>query len=217
MIEATIQALEGLRDLSTLEWYIIPLLLVVIYIYNKESSKARETGNWNPVFAALTVLGLDFFNETWNGWVMALTQRSAVWTVPGPTALRVFVGWNIEIIFMFTLLGFAYYYFLSKNHDRKILGLNEKWFVAILCTLLAVFVECILNVAGLLIWEYQWWNLSFRGIWLILLVGYFLFFAGAAVVISLKNIRQKITFVSCVYLVPIVMNIIGFGFLGLVY
>ena len=60
MTEATIQALEGLRDLSTLEWYIIPLLLVVIYIYNKESSKARETGNWNPVFAALTVLGLDF-------------------------------------------------------------------------------------------------------------------------------------------------------------
>ena len=126
MTEATIRALEGLRDLTTLEWYIIPLLLVVLYIYTQEINKARDSGNWNPVFAALTVLGLDFFNETWNGWVMALTGYSAVWTVPGPTALRVFVGWNIEIIFMFSLLGFAYYYFLSKNQDKKILGLNEK-------------------------------------------------------------------------------------------
>jgi hypothetical protein len=215
--EATAQALEGLRDFSTLEWYIIPLLLVVIYIYAKEINKARGTGNWNPIFAALTILGLDFFNETWNGWVMAFSQRSAVWTVPGPTALRVFVGWNIEIILMFSLLGFAYYYLLTENQDKKILGLNEKWFHAILATVLAVFIECILNIGGLLIWEYPWWNLSFAGIWLILLVGYFYFFAGAATVISLKNNRQKITFVSCVYLVPIVMNIIGFGFLNLVY
>ena len=130
MTEATAQALEGLRDFSTLEWYIIPLLLVVIYIYAKEINKARGTGNWNPIFAALTILGLDFFNETWNGWVMAFSQRSAVWTVPGPTALRVFVGWNIEIILMFSLLGFAYYYLLTENQDKKILGLNEIWFQA---------------------------------------------------------------------------------------
>jgi hypothetical protein len=45
--------------------------------------------------------GVDFFNETWNGWVMHFTQRSAFWTTPGETALRVMVGWNIEIIFMF--------------------------------------------------------------------------------------------------------------------
>ena len=191
MTEATIQALEGLRDLSTLQWYVIPLLLVVIYIYNKEIAKARSTGNWNPVFAALTVLGLDFFNETWNGWLMSLTGYSAAWTVPGPTALRVFVGWNIEIIFMFSLLGFAYYYFLSEKQDRKILGINERWFFAILCTILAVFVECILNIAGLLIWEYPWWNLSITGIGLKLVIGYFLFFAGAAIVISLKNNKQK--------------------------
>lgn len=217
MTEATRQALEGLRDLTTLQWYIIPLLVIVIYIYNKEMAKARDTGNWNPVFAALTVLGLDFFNETWNGWVAALSGYSAFWTVPGPTALRVFVGWNIEIIFMFSLLGFAYYYFMSENRDKKILGLKEKWFFAILSTLLAVFVECILNLGGHLVWVYPWWNLSLGGIWLILLLGYFIFFAGAAIVIDLKSNRQKIIFVSCIYLVPVVMNIIGLGFLNLLY
>ncbi len=217
MTEATIKALEGLRDFTTIKWYIIPLLLVVVYIYTQEINKARDSGNWNAIFAALAVLGLDFFNETWNGWVMAYTQHSAVWTAPGPTALRVFVGWNIEIIFMFSLLGFAYYYFMSRNQDKKILGLSEKWFFAILSTVLAVFIECILNLGDLLIWEYPWWKLSFGGIWLILLIGYFHFFAGAAIVIGLKNNRQKAAFVSCVYLVPVLMNIIGFGLLGLHY
>ena len=217
MTEATLQALDGLRDLTAIQWYIIPLLLVVLYIYTQEMAKARDSGNWNPIFAALTVLGLDFFNETWNGWVMALSGRSAFWTTPGPTALRVFVGWNIEIIFMFSLLGFVYYYFMSKNQDKKILGMKEKWFFAILSTILAVCVECILNLGGVLVWEYPWWNLSFGGIWLILILGYFIFFAGAAVVIGLKSNRQKIIFVSCIYMVPIILNIIGLGFMRLVY
>lgn len=217
MTEATAQALEGLRDLTTIKWYIIPLLLVVFYIYSQEINKAKKTGNWDPIFAALTILGLDFLNETWNGWVMALTGYSAFWTVPGPTAFRVFVGWNIEIIFMFSLVGFTYYYLMSEKRDRIILGLKEKWFYAIVGTVIAVFVECLLNIGGHLVWEYPWWELSFKGIWLILIIGYFYFYAGAAIVIDLKNNRQKVAFVTCVYLVPIILNIIGFGFLNLMY
>ncbi len=41
-------------------------------------------------FAGLTIFGMDFFNETWNGWVMKLSDYSALWTTPGPTALRIF-------------------------------------------------------------------------------------------------------------------------------
>ena len=100
MTEATVQALNGLRDLSTIKWYTVTLLLMVFYIYAKEIKAARSTGNWGAVFAGLTLFGVDFFNETWNGWVMHLTQRSALWTTPGDTALRTMVGWNIEIIFM---------------------------------------------------------------------------------------------------------------------
>ena len=36
MTEATQQALCGLRDLSTIKWYVIPLLAIVFYIYTKE-------------------------------------------------------------------------------------------------------------------------------------------------------------------------------------
>lgn len=209
MTQATLQALDGLRDLSMIKWYIIPLLLVVIYIYNKEIYKARLTNNWNAVLAGLTVFGLDFFNETWNGWVLWFSGRSAVWTTPGETALRVTVGWNIEIIFMFLLLGVSFYYMLSDKQDKKILGLNEKWFMAIVCTLLCVFIECILNKGGLLIWEYALWNRSFIGVWSVLIIGYFPFFAGAILVITRKTMKAKLTILAVIYGVPILMNIIA--------
>ena len=83
---ASQRALEGLRDLSTLEWYVIPLLGIVFYIYTAEIKKARTSGNWDAIFAGLTILGMDFINQTWNGWVFHLTQHAAFWTTPGKTA-----------------------------------------------------------------------------------------------------------------------------------
>ncbi len=209
MTEATKQALTGLRDFSTLKWYVVPLLCIVFYFYTKEIRKARQTRNWDAVLAALTVFGLDFFNESWNGWVLVFTGRSALWTAPGDTALRVTVGWNIEIIFMFLLLGYVYYYSLSETRDKKILGINEKWAVAIAYTIICVAVECILNYGGLLIWEYPFWNRTFAGVWLILIIGYFIFFLGALIMISLKKMKSKLTMLGIVYAVPIAMNIIA--------
>ena len=88
MTEATVRALTGLRDLSTLQWYVIPLLAIVFYVYTIEIKKARSSGDWNAVVAGAAVFGADFFNESWNGWFMVLSGRSALWTAPGPTALR---------------------------------------------------------------------------------------------------------------------------------
>lgn len=217
MTEATIQALDGLRDLSMLKWYVVPLLALVFYVYTKEIHLARKTKNWNAVFAGLTVFGLDFFNETWNGWVLALTGRSAVWTTPGDTALRTTVGWNIEIMFMFAILGIIFYYSISEDKSKKVLGISEKWFNAIIYTTLCVIIECTLNKAGLLVWDYSWWSRTFAGVWLIFLIGYFIFFAGAIIIIDLKTTKKKITMLSIIYAVPIIMNIIGLGIMGWKY
>ena len=214
MTAATQQALCGLRDLSMLKWYIIPLMALVFYVYTREIKEARQTKNWNAVFAGLTIFGVDFFNETWNGWVMYLTQRSALWTTPGDTALRTMVGWNIEIMFMFLLLGVIYYHTLSESTKEKILGIPEKWFWAIGYSIFCVFVECLLNIGGHLVWEYPFWNLSFKGIGLIFLIGYFHFFCFAILVISLKTIKSKLITLGIIYAVPIVMNILAFGFWG---
>jgi len=216
MTQATLQALQGLRDLSMVKWYIIPLLAIVFYIYTKEIKEARKTGDWNAVFAGATIFGVDFFNETWNGWVMHLTQRSAVWTTPGDTALRTMVGWNIEIMFMFTLLGIIFYHTLTGK-NIKILGIPEKWFWAVVYSAFCVFVECLLNIGGHLVWEYEYWYLSWKGVWLIFLFGYFHFFFFANIVIGLSTIKKKIIAVSIIYGVPLAMNILALGILGWTY
>lgn len=216
MTEATTQALNGLRDFSTLKWYIIPLLAIVFYIYAKEIRKASVTHNWDPVLAALTIFGLDFFNESWNGWVLVFTGHSAVWTTPGETALRTLVGWNIEIMFMFLLAGYVYYYTLSETKDKRILGVNEKWLAAVGYSAICVLIECVLNKGGLLIWEYPFWNATFAGIWLIFLVGYFMFYVGTIIIISLKKMRNKLTMLAIIYAVPIAMSVVA-GVLGWMY
>jgi len=214
MTEASQLALQGMRDLTYIKWYVIPLLAIVFYIYTLEMKKARQSGNWNAIFAGLTVFGMDFINETWNGWVFHLTQRSAFWTAPGDTALRTMIGWNIEIMFMFAISGLIFYNTLSENKEDKILGLPDRWFWAIGYSIFCVFVECLLNMGGHLVWEYSFWNLSFGGVWLIFLIGYFHFYVAAIIVIGMKSMKNKIITVSSLYIIAIVMNVIAMGFLG---
>jgi hypothetical protein len=217
MTEATNRALIGLRDLSTLEWYVITFLAIVVYIYTKEIKEARKTKEWNAILCGLTIFGMVLFNETWNGWVMVLSGHSALWTAPGKTALRTMIGGNIEIWFMFMFLGIVFYNTLTESKNLKILGMNEKWFWAIGYSAFCVFIECLLNIGGHLVWEYSFWNLSFKGIWLIFLIGYFHFFCAAILVINLKKIKNKLITIGIIYAVPVVMNIIGLGIFGWVY
>ncbi len=214
MTEASLRALDGLRDLTMLKWYVIPLLAIVFYIYAREIKEARRSGNWDAVLAGLTLFGVDFFNETWNGWVLVLTGRSAFWTTPGDTALRTMVGWNIEIMFMFVLAGIIYYHTISDDPKEKILGLNNRWFWAIGYAVFCVFVEVLLNIGGLLVWEYPFWNRSFGGIWLIFVFGYFYFYAAVIFVLGLKKRSKQVLAVAIIYAVPILMNIIARAALG---
>ncbi len=211
---ASQQALDGLRDLSQIEWYVIPLLAIVFYIYTTEIKKARQSGNWDAVYAGLTVFGMDFINETWNGWVFHLTQRSALWTTPGDTALRTMMGWNIEIMFMFAISGIIYYNTLSENKADRILGIPNRWFWAIGYSIFCVFVECLLNAGGHLVWEYPWWYRSFKGVWFIFFFGYFHFYVAALLVVGMQTHRAKIITISSLYAIAIVANGVAMGILG---
>jgi hypothetical protein len=209
MTKATLQALEGLRDLSVIQWYAVPLLAVVFYIYTIEAKKAREARNWDALVAAAAIFGADFLNESWNGWVLALTGHSALWTVPGPSALRVTVGWNLEIIFMFSLLGFVFYHSLSGRPKARILGLPEKWFFAIAYSVVCVFVECCLNAAGALVWEYPFWSRSLGGVWLVFIVGYFWFFAWAILALSRPTTKAKVLVAAAPYAAAIILDVVA--------
>jgi hypothetical protein len=140
--DASIEALSKLRLLNPeTGWYIIPILAIVLYIYGVEIKKARETKNWNTVFAGLTVLGLDLINEIWNALVFAFTNHSAFWTTPGASAYIILIGWNLEIAFMFSIAGITFAKFLPDDKNEKLLGLPNRWAMAIGFSLFCVAVE----------------------------------------------------------------------------
>ncbi|MHA1143883.1 MAG: hypothetical protein ACTSRW_04030 [Candidatus Helarchaeota archaeon] len=196
----------------TYNWYVIPLLAIVIYIYIVEVRKARESEDWNIVYAGLTVLGMDFINETWNGWVYVFTGR-AFWTTVGPTAMTLMVGWNIEILFFFSILGIIYGNAVSKDQDDRVLGIPNWWFWAVSFAVICVVVECFLNLGGYLVWFYPFWNLSLTGIWLIFLIGYFHFFVAALIVMKLEQRKYKTLAVILIWSIAIIMNVVAQGLL----
>ncbi len=214
MTPASRRALEGLRDPSTLKWYVVPLLAFVFYVYVREVKAARASGNWDAVIAGATLFGMDFVNETANGWILCVTKRSALWTVPGETALRTMVGWNIEIMFMFAVGGLVFWHSWSSDPKARVLGLPDRWFWAIAYSAACVAVELVLNRGGLLVWEYAFWNGTFAGVWLIFLFGYFHFYVAVILVLALRSTRKRLIAVGGIYGVAIAGNVVGLGILG---
>jgi hypothetical protein len=78
---------------------------------------------------------------------------------------------------------------LPKDKNLRILGIPNRIFFAVLNSMLAVFIEVLLNLAGALTWEYPWWNI--RAPWLIFLIGYLPFFLVCFWVHDMKNVRNK--------------------------
>jgi hypothetical protein len=214
MTPASELALKGLRDLSTLQWYVIPLLAIIFYIYIVEIKKARDSGNWDAVFAGLTLFGTDFLFETANGWIFHFTQYSALWTTPGATALRTMVGWNIEIMFMFLVAGIIYSNTLSSDRNSRVMGIPDRLFWVIAYAVFCVFVECLLNIGGHLVWEYRFWRLSPVGVLPIFFAAYFPLFLSPMLVIGLGNNSSKVKAICAIYTIAFTLNIIAFGFLG---
>ncbi|MEW5828005.1 MAG: hypothetical protein AB1846_03875 [Chloroflexota bacterium] len=186
MSENAVRALSILRDGSNFQWYVIPLLAFVFYVYTVEAEKR----NWNLVLAGLAFWGMDWFNEIVNGIVLRVTGYAPIWGAPGDTAYLIFVGLNIEIMFMFAVSGVIWTKMLLPRKEDTILGIPNRWFIAIAGSAFCVFVEYLLNSANALTWDWPWWN---RGApWLIFLFGYLTFFVAAFWVYDMKTYRQKL-------------------------
>ena len=191
--EATLQALKILRDPSQFQWYVIPIFVIVVYIYAAEIQRR----DWNIVLAGIAFYGMDLFNEIWNALVYHFTQRSAVWTAPGKTAFLIFIGLNIEITLMFAILGICFVKMLPESKAMKVLGIPNRLFFAVFNSILCVFIEVLLNRAGALVWEYTWWN--FPNVWLIVLIGYLPFMAVSFWVYDMDKMRNKIIALGVIY------------------
>lgn len=183
--ESATQALSILRDGSQFQWYVVPLLVIVIYIYHDQIARK----NWSVVFAGLALWGMDWFNETWNSLVFHFTQYAPVWAAPGDTAYLILIGLNIEICFMFAIMGIAASLVLPEDKTKRIFGIPNRWVFAVGFSALAVFIELLLNKVDALTWDYSWWNVSAP--WLIFLIGYFPFFVVAYWVHDMTSVRRQ--------------------------
>ena len=185
-------ALLILRDPSHFQWYVIPLLLIVLYIYSVEV----ERKNWNVLFGGLALWGMDWFNEIWNGLIFHFNKFAPAWSTPGATAYNILIGLNIEITMMFAIMGIFACKMLPANKKMKILGVNNRIFFAVLNTFLAVGIEVLLNLSGALRWENWWWGL--KAPWLIFLIGYLPFFLVCFWVHDMKKVKDKVIVVSSI-------------------
>ena len=197
MTESASQALAILRDGSQFQWYVVVLLAFAFYVYTVEVEKR----NWSLVLAGLAFWGMDWFNEIWNALVMHFTGTAPVWGAPGKTAYLILVGLNIEIMFMFAVSGIIWTKMLLPDKKTKILGLPNRWVVAIAGSAFCVFVEYLLNGVGALTWDYPWWNRSAP--WLIFLFGYLTFFVVAFWVYDMKTLKAKLIAVGTIWAVVI--------------
>jgi hypothetical protein len=207
MSDFALEALSRLRDGSNFQWYVIPLLSFVFYVYTVETEKR----NWNLVLAGLAFWGADWLNEIVNSLVLRGTGYAPIWAEPGPTAYLILIGLNIETMFMFAVAGIIWTKMLHPDKNFKYLAVPNRWAVAFGGAAFSVIIEYFLNSANALTWDYAWWN---RGTpFLIFIFGYLWFFVFAFWVFDMKELKQKIQVVGTLWAVDIVALIVFAGFL----
>ncbi|MGO4456529.1 hypothetical protein AB4039_04235 [Streptomyces sp. M-16] len=71
---------------------------------------------------------MDWFNEIWNAPVLHFTGRAPVWGAPGgDSAYLILIGLNIEICFMFSVLGVVAAKLLPADKSLRVLSLPNRW------------------------------------------------------------------------------------------
>ena len=124
--EATAQALELLRNGEVFQWYIIPMLALVMYIYGNEYANR----NWKGIAAGLALYSVHWFVEIANALIQHFTDH-ALWTVPTGTSFLLLVGVGVELSLMFSVAGLVASKFLPADPAMKILGIPNRWALAI--------------------------------------------------------------------------------------
>jgi hypothetical protein len=191
MTPSATAALELLRDSSQFQWYVIPLLLIVFYLYGEQIAERR----WSVVLGALAFWLMDWINEIWNALIFHYNGFAPVWATPGgDSAYVILIGLNIEISFMFAVMGLYAMRQLPTDRGMKILGISNRWFLAVVNSILCVLVEVVLNAIGALTWDLKYWNTGFP--WLIFLVGYLPFFVVGYWVHDMQNLRRQLAVVG---------------------
>lgn len=207
MTDSARAALELLRDPTQLQWYVVTLLGLVIYVYANEVERKR----WDLVAAGLAFFFMDVFNELVNSAIFHATGRAPLWSVTGDTSYLILIGWSIEIVFLFLISGIVFVKTLPADKNLRILGIPNRWLAITWWSCVCVAVELGLHAAGIFHWDWGFWSQS--SLLPIVVLGYGTFFFVAAWVFDMTSHRRRYTVVGAMVAVDAVIAA-GLGLAG---
>ena len=186
----TREAEHMLRRTGQLDWSTVTLLALVVYVYAVEV----ERRNWSAILAGLAFWFMDWANELINALVLHLNGDAALWTVTGRSSYVILIGLTVEISLFFAINGVIFTKLLAPDRRTRILGVPNRWALAILLSLVSVGVELLLHADGVFHWHYWWWNVASFPV--IVVFGYLTFYVVCFWVYDMDDRRRQISVVA---------------------
>jgi hypothetical protein len=206
--EFTRQAEHLLRAPGHFNWSTITLLGLAVYVYAVEI----ERSNWSVVLAGLAFWLMDWANEIINALVLHFNGHAALWTVTGSSSFVILIGLTIEISLFFAINGVVFAKLLPARREERILGLPNRWVLAIALSVVSVGVELLLHADGVFHWYYWWWNVAS---WPVIVVfGYLTFYVVAFWVHDMSSHSRQLRVVSLLAALDLVAGLVFGPLLG---
>lgn len=204
----TIEAEHLLRAPGRLQWSVVTLLALVIYVYAVEVQR----GDWSAILAGLAFWLMDWFNELVNALVLHFNGNGALWTVTGSTGYVILIGLTVEISLFFAINGVIFVKLLPEDRSLRILGIPNRWAIAIALSLVSVGVELLLHADGIFHWYYPWWNVASFPV--IVVFGYLTFYVVSFIVYDARRRSTQLAIVGGLAAFNLTLGLIAGPILG---
>jgi hypothetical protein len=186
----TREAERLLRAPGHFQWSTVTLLALVVYVYSVEV----ERRNWNAILAGIAFWLMDWFNEIANALVLHFNGDASLWTVTGSSSFVILIGLTIEISLFFAINGVVFVKLLAPDRQTRILGIPNRWAIALALSCVSVGVELLLRELGVFHWHYWWWNAATFPV--IVVFGYLTFYVVAFVVYDAPSRARQLAIVG---------------------
>jgi hypothetical protein len=198
----TREAEHLLRRPGSFDWSTVTLLALVVYVYAVEV----ERRNWSAILAGLAFWLMDWANELINALVLHLNGDAALWTVTGHSSYVILIGLTVEISLFFAINGIVFTKLLPADRRMRILGVPNRWAIAIGLSCVSVGVELLLHADGVFHWHYWWWNVASFPV--IVVFGYLTFYVVCFWVYDMEDRRKQLTVVGALAAVDLLAGIV---------